>query len=84
MDAQRESLSSSIGRYKREIESYESQDRSGLQVNRSSYEQAVAKHNRLVKQSNALLERRNAKHSQFKQEIDSVNDMVNRYNRGER
>jgi hypothetical protein len=84
MDSQLESLSSSIGRYKREIEGYESQARSGLRVNQYSYEQALGNHNRLVEQYNALLVRRNAKYSQYEQEIDSVNDMVNRYNRGER
>lgn len=84
MDSQLESLSSSIARYKREIEGYESQARSGLRVNQYSYEQALANHNRLVEQYNALLVRRNAKYSQYGQELDSVNDMVNRYNRGER
>jgi hypothetical protein len=84
MDSQLGSLSSSIGRYKREIEGYESQARSGLRVNQYSYEQALANHNRLVEQYNALLVRRNAKCSQYDQEIDSVNDMVERYNRGER
>jgi hypothetical protein len=84
MDSQLESLSSSIGRYQREIEGYERQAQSGLRVNQYSYEQALANHNRLVEQYNALLVRRNAKYSQYEQEIDSVNDMVNRYNRGER
>ena len=84
MDSQLESLSSSIGRYQREIEGYERQAQSGLRVNQYSYEQALANHNRLVEQYNAVLVRRNAKYSQYEQEIDSVNDMVNRFNRGER
>jgi len=84
MDSQLESLSSSIARYKREIEGYERQVRSGMRVNQYSYEQALANHNRMVEQYNTLLVRRNAKYSQYEQEIDSVNDMVNRYNRGER
>ena len=84
MDSQLESLSSSIGQYEREIEGYESQARSGLRVNQYSYEQALANHNRLVEQFNTLLVRRNAKYSQYDQEVNSVNDMVNRYNRGAR
>ena len=84
IDSQLESLSSSITRYKREIEGYESQARLGRNVNQYTYEQALENHNRLVNQYNAMLVRRNAKYSQYEQEIDSVNDMVNRYNRGER
>ncbi len=84
MDSQLESLSSSITRYKREIEGYERQARSDLHVNQYSYERALANHNRLVEEYNTLLVRRNAKYSEYEQEIDSVNDMVNRYNRGER
>jgi len=84
MDSQLESLASSIARYKREIEGYESQAQSGLRVKQYSYEHALANHNRLVELYNALLMRRHAKYSQYEQHIDSVNDMVNRYNRGER
>lgn len=84
MDSQIESFSSSIERHKHEIEGYESQASAGLRVNQYSYEQALANHNRLVEQYNELLLRRNMEYSQYGQEVDSINDKVNRYNRGER
>jgi chromosome segregation ATPase len=84
MDSRLDSLTSRIRRYKRELEGYEKEARSGLSVNQNSYEEVLANHNRLVEQYNALLARRNSKYKQYEQEIDSVNDMVSRYNRGER
>src|SRR5690606_5101767 len=78
MDSRLDSLSASIRRYKREIEDYEKEARSGLSVNQNPYEQALASHNQLVDQYNALLARRNSKYGQYKQEIDSVNEMVSR------
>ena len=84
MDSQLESVSASITRYKRQIEGYESQVRSGVRVNQYAYEQALEQHNQLVARYNSLLVSRNAKYGDYQREIDSVNDMVSRYNRGER
>lgn len=84
MDSDLESLSSRLRRYKRDIEDYESQARLGMDVNRYSYQQAIDEHNRLVKQYNASLADRNLKYAEYSREIESVNDMVRRYNRGER
>jgi hypothetical protein len=83
MDSDLESLSSRIDRYKQEIEGYERQTRLGLDVNRSLYQQALDNHNALVKQHNALLLDREAKYAEYSRQIDSVNEMVRRYNSGE-
>jgi len=79
-----ESLSSRIIRHKQEIEGYENQARLGLNVNRSLYQQALDNHNALVGQYNTFLIDRNAKYAEYSREIDSVNDMVRRFNSGER
>lgn len=84
MDSELESLSASIERYKREIEGYERRTTSAMPVDEYSYRQALDRHNRLVVQYNSLLMDRNLKYNEYKREIDSVNDMVARYNRGER
>ncbi len=84
MDSNLESLSSQISRYKREIEGYERQSRLGIDVDRSLYQQALDSHNTLVGQYNSLLAERKAKYAEYSREIDSVNDMVRRYNSGER
>ena len=84
MDSTLESLSTRIARYKQEIEGYERQARLGLNVNRSLYQQALDNHNTLVNQHNVLLPQRNVKYAEYSREIDAVNDMVRRYNSGER
>ena len=84
MDSQLESISASITRYKREIKGYETQVWSEFRLNQYAYEQALEQHNRLVARYNSLLVSRNAKYGDYQREIDSVNDMVSRYNRGER
>ena len=84
MDSDLESLSSRIIRHKQEIEGYENQARLGLNVNRSLYQQALDNHNALVGQYNTFLIDRNAKYAEYSREIDSVNDMVRRFNSGER
>lgn len=84
MDADLESLSNRIDRYRQEVEGYERQARLGLNVSESLHQQALDNHNSLVKQYNGLLINRNAKYAEYKREIESVNDMVRRYNSGER
>jgi chromosome segregation ATPase len=84
MDSSLESLSSWISRYKQEIDGYERQTRLGLNVDRSLYQQALDKHNALVREHNALLLEREARYAEYSREIDSVNDMVRRFNSGER
>jgi len=84
MDSTLESLSTRISRYKQEIEGYEHQSRLGLNVNRSLYQRALDSHNTLVDQYNAMLTQRNAKYAEYTREIEAVNDMVRRYNSGER
>lgn len=85
MDSELESLSANIRRYKGEIEGYERQHtRSGVRVNQYAYEQTLDQHNRLVNEYNSLLSTRNLKHSEYEREVDAVNDLVRRYNRGER
>lgn len=83
-DSDLESLSASSTRYKREIEGFERQASSGLRIDQYAYEQALEAYNRLVGQHNSLLASRNAKYETYKREIDLINDLVNRYNRGER
>jgi hypothetical protein len=84
MDFNLKSLSSQISRYKQEIDGYERQAQLGVNVNRSLYQQALDNHNALVGQHNTLLIHREAKYAEYSREIDSVNDMVRRFNRGER
>ena len=84
MDSNLESLSSQISRHKQEIEEYERQARLGIDVDRSLYQQALDSHNTLVGQYNSLLAERKAKYAEYSREINSVNDMVRRYNSGER
>ena len=84
MDSKLRSLSASLGTCKREVEGYESQARRGVRVNRSLYQQAIDRHNGLVAQYNSLLADRNLKYNEYERKLNSVNDMVRRYNRGER
>lgn len=84
IDSDLESLSSRLQRYKRDIEDYESRSRLGMGVKLYLYQQAIDEHNRLVKEYNASLADRNLKYAEYSREIESVNDMVRRYNRGER
>ena len=84
MDSEIESLSVSIGRYKRELEGYNSQLNRGVQVNDDLYQRAMNGHNHLAGQYNSLVSQRKLKYEDYKRELDSVNDMVGRYNLGER
>jgi hypothetical protein len=79
-----ESMSIRINRYKREIAEYEQQASSGSNANRSMYQQTLDNYNALVGQYNPLLNNYNAKYAEYGREIDSVNDMVRRFNSGER
>ena len=84
MDTTLESRSKRLRRYKSEIERYEERTRLGRRVNRYRYQQAIDNHNALVAKYNALVAERNVKLGELKQEVATVNAMVNRYNRGER
>ena len=84
MDERLATLSSYTKACKDRIDGYEGQLRSGRQVDQAAYELAVKNHNSTVQQYNSLLADRNAKCAEYRREIDSVNDMVRRYNSGER
>lgn len=84
MDSELESLSVTLARHKRGIEAYERLVRSGQRPDESAYRSTLESHNRIVGQYNSLLSDRKAKYSEYQREIESVNDMVARYNRGER
>lgn len=84
MDAQLQSWSSEMGRYKIEIQGYERAARNGFRINESAYEQILAGHNRDVDDYNALLEQRREKYETYTNEINALNDLVRRYNQGER
>jgi len=84
MDAKLQSLENSIEQRKEQIDAYESRLRGGIGVNRSIYQQAIDDHNNLVRQYNALLQKRSLTYAEYLREIDAVNDMVRRYNTGER
>ena len=84
MDSQLEFLRQEIDQYKTQLETYESRNRSGLYVDEDQYEQTRQRHNSLVRQHNSLLAERNAAYAQYEREIDSVNELVRRYNAGER
>jgi len=84
MDSELEQLSVSIARHKRGIEGYERLVGSGKRPDELACRQTVENHNRLTDQHNSLLSGRNAKYSEYQREIASVNDMIARYNRGER
>ncbi len=83
MDSRLDSFSKRINRYKQEIEGYERQARLDIQVNESLYQQSLDEHNALVGQYNSLLTERKAKYAEYSRQIESVNDMVRRYNGGE-
>lgn len=84
MDSELESLSMTLARHKRGIEAWERLARSGQRPDESAYTSTIENHNRIVRQYNSLLSERNAKVSEYQREIKSVNDMVDRCNRGER
>jgi hypothetical protein len=84
MDERLASLSSFLKACKDRIDGYEGQLRSGRQVDHAAYELAIQSHNSTVQQYNSLLADRNAKCAEYRSEIESVNDMVRRFNSGER
>lgn len=84
MDERLTSLSSFLKTCKDRIDGYEGQLRSGRQVDQAAYELAVQNHNSTVQQYNSLLADRNTKCAEYRREIESVNDMVRRFNSGER
>jgi hypothetical protein len=84
IDSELESLSVTLARHKRGIEAYERLVRSGQRPDESAYTSTIESHNRIVGQYNSLRNDRSAKVSEYQREIKSVNDMVARYNRGER
>jgi chromosome segregation ATPase len=84
MKSQLDSLSSRLGSFKQEIDGYKNQARMGLRVDESAYQRAIDNHNRLVEEYNALLENGRQKAAEYDREINSVNEMVRRYNQGER
>jgi len=79
-----QSSKTSLEELRQDIDQYESQMRSGYRVNRDLYQRTVDLHNRLVRQYNSDLSAYKTKYTEYEQEFDSVNDMVERYNRGER
>ena len=84
MNSDLETLSGKLQNSEQEIAGYESRMKLGKDVNEYLYKQTVDAHNRLVEQCNALLANFNLKYAEYTREVNSVNDMVRRYNSGER
>lgn len=84
MDNELESMDSSLRRLRGEISGYELDVRMGRRVNESRYQQTIDAHNDSVEKYNTLVERRNRVFAEYEREVDAVNGLVRRYNRGQR
>ncbi len=84
LDSQLDSLKNQIQQYKVDLADYERKSRSGTYVNEYRYEETLQNHNSLVNQFNSIIEKRKTVYAQYKIEVESVNDMIRRYNAGER
>jgi chromosome segregation ATPase len=84
MDSEIKSLSANLDIYRRKVDGYNSQVRRGVRVNDTLHQRAVDRHNQLVQQIKSLAGQRELKFDEYQREIESVNNLVGRYNRGER
>jgi hypothetical protein len=84
MQSQMDSLKAQIDQYKGEIDQYERRMRQGIDVNEYLYKDALRSHNALVSEYNNMLAKYRSVRAEYDDEIDSVNEMVGRYNAGER
>ena len=84
MDIDLELLSSRLTVNKNQIDGYEGQSRLGRRVDQTAHELAIDNHNSTVKRYNWLVAARKVKYAEYSRDIESVNDMVRRFNSGER
>jgi hypothetical protein len=84
MDEERKSLSIKIENYKNEIDIFELAVSQGRSINQYQYQEIIDEHNNLVEQHNSLLVDIETKNNIYKAKLESVNEMVDRFNKGER
>lgn len=84
LDADMDAMSPKINSLAAEIEQFEKNNAAGLYVNRTLYQNVIDEHNAWVARYNAKLKERKAQYAEYQRQIADVNDMVRRYNGGER